>query len=403
MLNRFERMRAVYREAVRRAPALAERFRQASMTPDDLTDEVGLNRLPVLKKERLLELQAAAPPFAGFLACDPSELSRIFVSPGPIFEPSLASDGTGHGMDMMFAAAGLGPGDLALNTWAYHLVPAGLLFDEGLRAAGATVIPSGTGNTELQAQLLLTLKPTAFLGSTAYFAALVEHLEKAGHVVPDAWNLRNVFLGGEFGDWSAKRRHLEERFGFRTWSCYATADFGLIGHEKPDEAGYFVHPERYVQICDPDTGAPLPPGQAGEIVVSTLARGWPMIRFGTGDVARAVETGEDGGVLHMSALEGRVGAAVKAREIFIYPGHIEALAKRVEGLREARAAVGRRGDRDEITLELLAEEGIDPPLLAGRVEEVFRSLTRLKPDRLCWVDAPHAFSIARTLEDRKHP
>jgi phenylacetate-CoA ligase len=371
------------------------------MTPDNLIDAASLNRLPVLKKERLLELQAADPPFAGFLACDLSDLSRIYVSPGPIFEPSLASDDTGHGMNMMFAAAGIGPGDLALNTWAYHLVPAGLLFDEGLRAVGAAVIPSGTGNTELQAQLLLTLKPTVFLGSTAYFAALVEHLERAGHVLPDAWSLRDVFLGGEFGDWSAKRRRLEERFGFRTWSCYATADFGLIGYEKPGEAGYLVHPERYVQICHPDTGAPLSAGQAGEIVVTTLARGWPMIRFGTGDVARALEMGEDGGVLHISALEGRVGAAVKAREIFIYPSHIEALAMRVEGLQEARAAVGLRGDREEITLELLAKDGVDPSSLAGRVEEVFRSLTRLRPDRLCWVGAEHAFTIAVTLEDRK--
>jgi phenylacetate-CoA ligase len=403
MIDRFERMRTVYATAVRQAPAVAERFEQVGLAPDDLTDEASLNRLPVLKKERLLELQAADPPFAGFLACDPSELSRIYVSPGPIFEPSLASDGTGHGMNMMFASAGVGPGDLALNTWAYHLVPAGLLFDEGLRAVGAAVIPSGTGNTELQAQLLLTLKPTVFLGSTAYFAALVEHLEKAGYGLPDAWSLRDVFLGGEFGDWSAKRRRLEERFGCRTWSCYATADFGLIGYEKSGEVGYFIHPERYVQICDPSTGTPLPAGQAGEIVVTTLARGWPMIRFGTGDVARAIEIGEDGGVLHISALEGRVGAAVKAREIFIYPGHIEALALRVEGLQEARAAVGRRGDRDEITLELLAKDGVDSSLLAGQVEEVFRALTRLKPDRLCWVGAEHEFGIAGRLEDRKHP
>src|SRR5665213_2151839 len=255
---------------------------------------------------RLLELQSKAPPFAGFLACDLAELSHIFVSPGPIFEPLPAADATGHGMDIMFAAAGVGSGDVALNTWSYHLVPAGLLFDQGLRAVGATVVPAGTGNTELQAELLLNLRPTVFLGSTAHFANLVEILEAKQPDVAARWNLEHAFLGGEFGDWSAKRRAIEARFAIRTWSCYGTADLGMVGYEKPDDQGdrmkgYLINQDRYVEICDPVLGTPLPQGSSGEIVVTTLSRGWPMIRFGTGDVARALELGPDGGAEHISA------------------------------------------------------------------------------------------------------
>jgi phenylacetate-CoA ligase len=400
MSEAFDRLRTVYADAERRAPALAERFRKAGLTAADLSDEAALSRLPVLKKEHLVALQAADPPFAGFLACEPAELGRIYVSPGPIFEPSLAQDRTGHGMDAMFRAAGIGPGDLALNTWSYHLVPAGLLFDEGLRAVGAGVIPSGTGNTELQAVLLTRLRPTVFLGSTAYFNTLVFELEKTGRRLPEDWNVRHAFLGGEFGDWSAKRAALEARFGFRTWSCYATADFGLIGYEVDGETGYTVHQDRIVQICDPTTGQPVPEGEPGEIVVTTLSRGWPMIRFGTGDVARATSLRQDGGAARISQLLGRVGAAVKAREIFIYPSHVESLAARLPDVSAARVLIGRRADRDEITVELLSTASSSAAREA-EVSEVFRALTRLRPDHIRWIETESAFTIEGLLVDGK--
>jgi phenylacetate-CoA ligase len=346
-------------------------------------------------------LQASDPPFAGFLSCAVAELSHIFVSPGPIFEPLRADDATGHGMNMMFEAAGIGPGDVALNTWSYHLVPAGLLFEQGLRAVGATVIPAGTGNTELQAELLVKLRPTAFLGSTAHFAKLVETLEAQGKNLPADWNLKHGFLGGEFGDWTAKRQAIEQRFAIKTWSCYGTADLGLVGYEKRDAAGYLIHPDRYLEICDPLTGLPLPQGASGEIVVTTLSRGWPMIRFGTGDVARALELAEDGGAATISNLEGRVGAAVKAREIFVYPSHVQALAARIEGLREARVAVGRRDGRDEITVELLADDAAKRALLEEAVASTFRALTRLRPDALRFVSSERDFGIKGLLEDTR--
>jgi len=167
--NRFKTMREVYSEAVALAPALRGRFEAAGLSPGGLQSVEDLNRLAVLKKERLMELQQLEPPFAGYLACRPEEIGHIYVSPGPIFEPSLVSDVSGHGMDLMFAAAGIGPGDVVLNTWSYHLVPAGLLFDRGARAVGATVIPGGTGASELQAEVMLKLGVTAYVGSTAFF------------------------------------------------------------------------------------------------------------------------------------------------------------------------------------------------------------------------------------------
>jgi phenylacetate-CoA ligase len=259
--DRFKRMREVYTEAVALAPALRVRFEAAGLSPERLQSVEDLNRLTVLKKERLMELQQLQPPFAGYLACRPEEIGHIYVSPGPIFEPSLVSDASGHGMDLMFGAAGIGPGDLVLNTWSYHLVPAGLLFDRGARAVGATVIPGGTGASELQADVMLKLGVTAYVGSTAFFMTLIERLEAMGHALPQDWKLRHAFIGGELGDWAAKRRYLEQRYSLNTWSCYGTADFGLIGFERRGEAGYHIHRDRYVQICDPETGVPVRSGE----------------------------------------------------------------------------------------------------------------------------------------------
>jgi phenylacetate-CoA ligase len=380
--DRFRRMRELYGEAVTIAPALRERFEAARLSPRDLTSVETLNLLPVLQKERLLELQQLDPPFAGYLGCKPEEIGHIYVSPGPIFEPSLIEDRSGHGMDRMFAAAGIGPGDRVLNTWSYHLVPAGLLFDQGARAVGATVIPGGTGASELQAEVILKLGVTAFVGSTAFFFTLIERLEAMGHTLPRDWRLRHAFIGGELGDWAAKRRHLESRYGVETWSCYGTADFGLIGFERRGEAGYSIHSDRYVQICDPLTGVPVPAGEPGEIVVTTLSRGWPMIRFGTGDVSVAIETLADGGASRIMPLQGRVGAAVKVREIFIYPAHIERLSHEVNGVQQASCVVTRAGTRDEITCLIALARQADAAAVESELRETFSIITRLRLDHI---------------------
>jgi phenylacetate-coenzyme A ligase PaaK-like adenylate-forming protein len=385
--DRFKRMREVYAEAVGLAPALRVRFEAAGLSPHGLQSSEDLNRLAVLKKERLMELQQLQPPFAGYLACRPEEIAHIYVSPGPIFEPSLVSDASGHGMDLMFTAAGVGPGDLLLNTWSYHLVPAGLLFDQGARATGATIIPGGTGASELQAEVIMKLGVTGYVGSTAFFMTLIERLEATGHQLPGGWKLRHAFIGGELGDWAAKRRYLEQRYAINTWSCYGTADFGLIGFERLGDAGYHIHGDRYVQICDPETGVPVSRGEPGEIVVTTLARGWPMIRFGTGDVSSVIENFPDGGASRIAPLQGRVGAAVKVREIFIYPAHVENLVRQIDGLERAVFSVKRPGNRDELTGLIVVAPGADIGRVDTELREAFATMTRLRLDHVQQVTA----------------
>ena len=365
-----------YAAAAEKAPGLKSRFTAAGFDPAAVTSVADLSRLPVMKKEELLKIQRENPPFGGFLASDLKDVGRIYVSPGPIFEPAL-SDGGGHGLDLLFKAAGVGPGDIILNTWMYHLVPAGLLFDEAAQAAGATVIPGGVGNTELQAQIIVETGVTSICASTAFFLTLADKvIETYGR---DAWKVKTAFLGGEMGNWMAKRRRIEAEYGVSTWAAYATADLGLVAYEDGGE-GYLVHPDRVVQICDPVSGEQVAHGEPGEVVVTARDATWPMIRFGTGDSAFALESNADGTVSRISALQGRVGAAVKVREIFVYPRVVEEVVIGTPGAKAAQAVVVRENDRDMIRLSLVLEDGADASAAEAAAAESFKLHARIRAD-----------------------
>ncbi|WP_298361984.1 hypothetical protein [uncultured Bradyrhizobium sp.] len=152
---------------------------------------------------------------------------------------------------------------------------------------------------------MIDLGVTCICASTTFFVTLAEAIEAMGHPLPGGWQVRTALLGGELGDWLGKRRRLEARYGIRTFAVYATADFGVIGFENgAQDGGYEIHQDRIVQICEPATGVPLPQGEPGEIVVTTLTPGWPLIRFGTGDVAAATATNADGTVRRIGMLQG---------------------------------------------------------------------------------------------------
>ena len=372
-----------YSAAAMKAPGLKARFDAAGFDPAKVSSLADLSRLPVMKKEELLKLQRANPPFGGFLAADLKDIARIYVSPGPIFEPALPSGG-GHGLDLLFRAAGVGAGDVILNTWMYHLVPAGLLFDEAAQAAGATVIPGGVGNRELQAQIIAETGVTSICASTSFFLTLADTVIKT--YGRDAWKVKTAFLGGEMGDWMAKRRRIEADYGVSTWAAYATADLGLVAYEDRGE-GYVVHPDRIVQICDPVSGDPTAHGQPGEVVVTARQADWPMIRFGTGDSALALESNDDGSVRRISALQGRVGAAVKVREIFVYPRAVEEVVIATPGAKAAQAVATRENDRDMIRLSLVLEDGADSEKAQVAALEAFRLHARIRADGVTIVDA----------------
>lgn len=378
-----DRLREHVLRAYENAPAVRQILDGVGVAPRDVDGVEDLRRIPVTSKERLLELQRAEPPFGGFLGVDAKELKHVFVSPGPLFDPQAAGH-RGLGFQRAFAAAGIGPEDIVLNTWSYHLVPAGLAMDEALTDIGATVIPGGVGNSEQQAQLIIDLDVTVITASTGFFMTLTEKLEEQDHILPDDWNVRVAFLGGEFGDWMSKRRRIEKRYGIRTTSAYATGDLGVVGYECEQQDGYHLSPDIVVQVCDPQSGEPLPDGEIGEVVATAFNDAYPLLRFGTGDLSFMMTDSCGCGrqAPRLAPLQGRVGLAVKAREIFIYPVHLQELAKRVDGVARAQAVVRRPETREEVHVRLVLTDQAGEPGVRIEAKEEFQSLTRLSVDRM---------------------
>ncbi|MCU0476295.1 MAG: hypothetical protein MUC99_09325 [Anaerolineae bacterium] len=176
MTDHNARARELVAHAYAHAPAIKDLI---GVTPDDITGVDDLHKIPVTSKDRLVELHRTNPPFGGFLAMDIDDLPRIYVSPGPIFDPQPPNP-QGWASLEMFRYVGFGRGDRVLNTFMYHLVPAGILLDEALRGVGATVLPTGPGNTELQIQLMMALKATGFVGQPSYLMTILDKCAEMG-------------------------------------------------------------------------------------------------------------------------------------------------------------------------------------------------------------------------------
>ena len=159
------------------APALRDLMNQAGVTPADIQTVADLPKIPVTTKDKLAEMQQENPPFGGWLAVPLTSLHHIFVSPGPLFEPDGGTPSEQWGTEA-FQAIGIGEGDVVFNTFAYHMVPAGFAIEGALRAVGATIVPSGPGNTENQLQLMLKLGATGYIGTPSFLKIMFQKADE---------------------------------------------------------------------------------------------------------------------------------------------------------------------------------------------------------------------------------
>ena len=341
-----------------------------------LADLSGLAGLPVLRKSDLVAWQRETPPFGGIPT---SNISHYFQSPGPIYEPG------GRAPDFWrlgrFAhAGGVGRGDIVQNCFAYHLTPAGMMFESAAAAVGAAVIPAGTGQTELQAQAAAHIGATAYAGTPDYLKVI---LEKA-----DALGLRlkitkALVSGGAL--FPSLRQYYAER-GIACIQAYATADVGLIAYESPGYEGLIVDEGVIVEIVRPGTGDVLPDGEVGEVVVTSLNPDYPLIRFATGDLSAVMAGRSPCGRSNMriKGWMGRADQTAKAKGMFIRPEQVAELAARFPALGRMRVVIERAGEAD--VLSLFVETGGNlPESLAQSAQDVLKLRPRLvavAPDSL---------------------
>ena len=357
-----------------RAPGFARRLQDAGISPDSIRTLEDLNALPVIRKDDLVEYQAADPPFGGFLACAPGELKRIFQSPGPIYDPEARVPDYWRWRSAL-EAAGFHAGDVVMNAFGYHLTPAGAMFEEGLRAAGCAVIPGGIGNQEQQIRLLQDLRVNGYVGLPSYLKALIEKAEEMGMEI----FVEKAFFTAEplppsLREWLKAHGVQTARQG------YGTAECGNLGYECEAENGWHVPDDVLIQICDINTGQPLPEGETGEIVVTLLNETYALVRFGTGDLSslntEPCACGRPSP--RLMGWQGRVGDAVKVRGMFLHPRQLRAFMARYPQVARWQAAVTRREHKDYLTLRVMPAEGAEIASLTEEIQNAAREALKFR-------------------------
>ncbi len=372
-----DRVSAVLPHAARRVETLGNRLRQAGLEPDDLVDVASLDRLPVLSKDDLVDLQAATPPFGGLLAPG-TTVRRIFQSPGPLYEPEPDVSDPWRWLPALIAA-GFGSGDVVLNACGYHLSPLGAMFEQALLTLGATVVPAGVGNMDLQARACRDVSVTAFVGLPSYLKALLEKAEELD-LTPAAWPLERAFVIAEPLPGSL-RAWLEERISV-VRQGYGTAETGNLGYECDEREGLHLPDDALVQVCDLTSGEALWDGSEGEVVATLFQDHYPLVRLGTGDLSAFllepcrcdIQTPRIAGWL------GRVGDAVKVRGMFLHPRQARSALGALPGLKSYRLVVDRIDHRDVLRCEVVAAAGADEAGLATAVKERIRSGLRFNAE-----------------------
>lgn len=389
-----QRIQDLVRHAYDHAPAITARLDEAGLKPTDIQTAADLAKIPVLSKDQLIEIHQANPPFGGFLTIDPRDLPRIYMSPGPIYDPQPPPDNP-DALLAPFRYIGIGRGDRVLNTFMYHLTPAGILLDEGIRRCGATVIPSGPGNTELQIMLMTALTATGFVGQPSYLMTLLDKAEEMGIDAP----LEKALFSAE--PYTASQRgRFEGDYGMKTTSVYGTADLGFLGYSIDGRPGFCIMPSAYLQICDPDSGRPLPDGESGEIVVTTFSKAYPLIRFGTGDLG-ALAAASQGEMQHLLGLFGRSGDAVKVRGMFLHPNQLQYAVMQFPQIKDIQVIVTRPENRDIVTVHVELHEGASEAGVAEKLQALAQQAVRLRIDSVHFVAAGGIDSKAGKIIDQR--
>jgi phenylacetate-CoA ligase len=353
------------------APALATLLRDVD--PRGVTSRAALAKLPVLRKSELIERQKALPPFGGLVAVAPGDLARVFMSPGPIYDPEGKRPDYWRLARALFAA-GFRAGDLIHNCFSYHLTPAGSMLETGAHALGCAVVPGGTGQTELQVRAIEHLRPHGYVGTPSFLRII---LEKGREMGGDLASMKKAMVSGEAFPPALQKE--VAAYGIAAVQCYAIADLGLVAYESPAREGLILDEGVLVEIVRPGTGDPVPEGEVGEVVVTTLTPEYPLIRFATGDLSAILAGASPCGRTNtrIKGWMGRADQTTKVKGMFVHPSQVAETVKRHSEVTRARLIVSHDGQADVMTLYAEVTAGTDPAL-ATRIGDSLLAVTKLK-------------------------
>ena len=337
----------------------------ADVDPASVATRAALAALPVTRKSELIGLQKSRPPFGGLNATPVSGLARIFMSPGPIYDPEGRRPDFWHAARTLFAA-GFRPGDVVLNCFSYHLTPAGSMFETGLHHLDCAVIPGGVGQTELQARVVADVQPIGYVGTPSFLKLILEKCDELGLA---SRSLQRALVSGE-AFLPPVREFLKAR-GIECYQAYGTADLGMVAYETAAREGLVLNEEMILEIVRPGTGDPVPEGEVGEVVVTTFNADYPLLRFATGDLSAVLAGRSPCGRtnVRIKGWMGRADQATKVRGMFVHPHQVAEVLRR-HGLKRGRLVVENEAGEDRMTLRV--EGSVDDSAMTTTLRDVLK-------------------------------
>ena len=372
--DRVRSLIAAVRAQLVHARSRSEAFQAAleGFDCEGFSDLGELQRFPVLRKSELMKLQRRNPPFGGLNAFARDQTRYVHVSPGPIYEACTGRPDFWRMARALFAA-GFRKGDLVHNGFSYHLTPAGMMLDGGCHALGCGVIPGGVGQADMQLQTIGDLRPDGYVGTPSFLKIL---LEKAAGAGTDISSMTKGLVSGEALPAPLRAGFLEH--GIQVLQVYATADLGSIAYETVPDAGLVIDEGVHVEIVRPGSGDPVPDGEVGEVVVTSLNPDYPLIRFATGDMSAIMPGYSECGRTNrrIKGWMGRADQTAKVRGMFIHPEQVHAVVGRHAEIGKARLVIEWVDERDRMTL--FCETGSRAEGLEGAIANTIRDLCKVR-------------------------
>lgn len=368
-----------------KSPFYRQKLQAAGIHPEQIKTIQDLAKVPFTTKA---ELRSGYP--LGLQAVPDEEVVRIHSSSGttgkPIIVPYTSGD-VATWAEMMarcMKMTGITRKDRVQVTPGYGLWTAGIGFQAGVERLGAMAIPTGPGNTEKQLELMEDLQTTVLIGTSSYGLLLAEEIHRRG--LQEKLKLKKGIFGSE--RWGAKmRRRIEELLGIETFDIYGLTEiYGPgIGIDCSYHRGmHFWSDHLLFEIIDPVSGQTLPPGEQGELVITTLSKeGMPLLRYRTHDITRLRTDVCPCGSPYprIDRILGRTDDMVKVKGVNIYPGQIDHVLKQTEGAgSEYQLILTRSGGKDQILVKVEAQEDADPAKVAQDFKRNMKTLIGILSD-----------------------
>ncbi len=374
------RLRRIVRRAYDAQELTRKRMEKNGVAPDDLRSLADIAKLPFTVKTDLRDTY----PF-GLFASPMNEVVRVHASSGTTGKPIVVAytqDDIKVWQEVMvrtFAACGCHEGDIIQNAYGYGLFTGGLGAHYGAEALGATVIPISGGNTERQIMIMKDFGVTAICATPSYFLHIVERVQDQG-VDFSSLPLRAGIFGAE--PWTeVMRQRIEEASGIKAYDIYGLSE--IIGpgvaSECQEQSGLHIFEDHfYPEIINPETGEPLPDGQEGELVLTTLSK-WamPMIRYRTRDITNIIAEPCDCGrtIRRIKRVGRRSDDMFIIRGVNVFPSQIESALLSVEGTLPHYQIILTRDkglDQIEVQVEVTTEVFSDR---VGALEDLQKALS----------------------------